>query len=52
MIHGMKKEEYKEGVLVSTFLDLVICKTIEGYSKNKIGYLVDLFQLTKKGSSF
>lgn len=36
----LKKEEYKEGVLVSTFLDLVICKTIEGYSKNKIGYFL------------
>lgn len=36
----LKKEEYKEGVLVSTFLDLVICKTIEGYSKNEKGYFL------------
>lgn len=36
----LRKEEYKDKVLVSTFLDLVICKTIEGYSKNKIGYFL------------
>lgn len=36
----LRKEEYEDKVLVSTFLDLVICKTIEGYSKNKIGYFL------------
>lgn len=37
----LKKEEYKEGVLVSTFLDLVICGSIKGYSKNEKGYFLD-----------
>lgn len=36
----LRKEEYEDKVLVSTFLDLVICKNIEGYSKNKIGYFL------------
>lgn len=36
----LKKEEYEGGVLVSTFLDLVIYETIKGYSKNEKGYFL------------
>lgn len=36
----LKKEEYDGGVLVSTFLDLVIYETIKGYSKNEKGYFL------------
>lgn len=36
----LKKEEYEDGVLVSTFLDLVIYETIKGYSKNEKGYFL------------
>lgn len=41
----LKKEEYKENTLVSTFLDFVICGTIEGYLKNEKGYFLELDEI-------
>ena len=36
-----KKEEYDEGILVSTFLDLLIGENYKGYSKDKEGYFLE-----------
>ena len=37
----LKKEEYKEHILVSTFLDLLIGESYKEYSKNEEGYFLE-----------